>query len=144
MWDSCWKMLKFVTALTLVAIERLLPGEQCKTHASLITLKYIFKELLWILPWEFHWFVRQSLQLKLCSQLAWEHCWLTALQIEGRMHCYTSAKLGITSTLFPPSCTFLSLFFSVCGSVQLLWYLPTGLILPNNHHHHAAFRCLQN
>jgi len=44
-------MLKFMTALTLVAIERLLPGEQCMTHASLFTLKYTFKELLLVLPW---------------------------------------------------------------------------------------------
>lgn len=105
-------MLKFITALTLVAIERLLPGEQCKAHASLITLKYIFKELLWILPWESRWFVRQSLYLKLHSQWAWEHGWIAVLQTEGRMPCCVSAKLGVTNTLFPPSCAFLPLFFS--------------------------------
>lgn len=105
MWDICWETLKFMAALTLVAIERLLPGEQCKTHASLITLKYIFKELLWILPQEPRWSVRQSLYLKL-------H-WQWALQTEGRMHCWVhSAKLGNTNTLFPPSCTFLPFFFS--------------------------------
>lgn len=39
------KCSKFMTALTLVAIERHLPGEQCEPHASLITLKYIFKRV---------------------------------------------------------------------------------------------------
>lgn len=101
-----------MAALTLASIERLLPGEQCKTHASLITLKYIFKELLWILPWDPCWFVRQSLYLKLHSHWMWEHGWLTALQIEGRMHCCISAKLGITNTLFSFSCAFLPRFFS--------------------------------
>lgn len=123
MWDICWEMLKFMTALTLVAIERLLPDEKCKAHASLITLKYIFKESLWILPWEPCWFVRQSLYLKLYWQWAWEHGWLTALQTEGRMNCCLSARLGITNILFPPSCIFLPLFFSqhdICYLVSLL------------------------